>query len=98
MCKHFSRHVGRTSGVERLLNQMSLVHFQSQLYFFFSPESAKNKNDMFYLQPERSCVPDSPVWYSNQHLNPFQLEKMLARILMVREVQEHMLADAAANA
>ena len=52
---------------------------------------------MFYLQPERSCVPDSPVWYSAQPLNSFQLEKMLARILMVREVQEHMLADAAAT-
>ena len=52
---------------------------------------------MFYLQPERSCVPDSPVWYSVQPLNSFQLEKMLARILMVREVQEHMLADAAAH-
>ena len=64
----------------------------------FSPESAKTKSDMFYLQPERSCVPDSPLWYSAQPLNPFQLEKMLARILMVREVQEHMLADAAANA
>ena len=64
---------------------------------FFSPESAKSKSDMFYLQPERSCVPDSPVWYSVQPLNSFQLEKMLARILMVREVQEHMLADAAAH-
>ena len=68
------------------------------IIYFSSPESAKTKSDMFYLQPERSCVPDSPVWYSAQPLNSFQLEKMLARILMVREVQEHMLADAAAHA
>lgn len=68
-----------------------------KLYEFYlskCPESTKNRNDMFYLQPERSCVPDSPVWYSAQLLNTKAMEKMLARLLMVREVQEHMLADA----
>jgi len=68
-----------------------------KLYEFYlskCPESTKNRNDMFYLQPERSCVPDSPVWYSAQLLNKMAMEKMLARLLMVREVQEHMLADA----
>merc|ERR1719244_908753 len=62
-----------------------------KLYEFYlskSPESTKNRNDMFYLQPERSCVPDSPVWYSAQLLNRFSMEKMLSRLLMVREVQE----------
>jgi hypothetical protein len=76
--------------------------FYFYLFFIYfisisSPESAKSKTDSFYLQPERSCVPDSPVWYSTNNLNPHQLEKMLARILMVREVQEHMLADAASS-
>jgi len=69
-----------------------------KLYEFYlskCPESTKNRNDMFYLQPERSCVPDSPVWYSAQLLNRFNMEKMLDRLLMVREVQEHMLADQA---
>ena len=61
--------------------------------FFFSPENVKSRNDLFYLQPERSCVPDSPVWYSAQDLNQQQVDKMLRRVLMVREVQEHMLAD-----
>ena len=61
--------------------------------FFFSPENVKSRNDLFYLQPERSCVPDSPVWYSAQDLNQQQIDKMLRRVLMVREVQEHMLAD-----
>jgi hypothetical protein len=72
--------------LQELLNLFCLL--------FSSPESAKNKNDMFYLQPERSCIPDSPVWYSNLALNHHQLDKMLQRVLMVREVQEHMLADA----
>ena len=52
---------------------------------------------MFYLQPERSCVPDSPVWYSTQTLDAHALDKMLQRLLMVREVQEHMLAEASEN-
>ena len=74
---------------------MTMTQELEEYILFFSPESAKSKTDSFYLQPERSCVPDSPVWYSTNNLNPHQLEKMLARILMVREVQEHMLADAA---
>ena len=43
-----------------------------KLYEFYlskCPESVKNRNDMFYLQPERSCVPDSPVWFSTQLFN-----------------------------
>lgn len=64
----------------------------------FSPESVRTRSDMFYLQPERSCVPDSPVWFSaHMELPEIQIDKMLQRILMVREVQEHMLADGLQN-
>ena len=48
-----------------------------------SPESIKNRNDVFYLVPERSCVPDSPVWYSTSALGVEQMQKMLNRIRMV---------------
>ena len=67
-----------------------------KLYEFFlskCPEATKNRSDLFYLQPERNCVPDSPVWFSAQLLNRFSLEKMLARLMLVREVQEHIAAD-----
>ena len=37
------------------------------------------------------------MWYRTNNLNPHKHEKILARILMVREVQEHMLADAASS-
>ena len=77
-------------------NHESPLRCPVKLYEFYlskCPESVKNRNDMFYLQPERSCVPDSPLWYSTQLLNRFSLEKMLSRLMMVREVQEHMLAD-----
>ena len=63
------------------------------LFAFFSPDNVRARSDLFYLQPERSCVPDSPVWYSTHELNEHAIDKMLQRILMVREVQEHMLAD-----
>ncbi|ESO84118.1 hypothetical protein LOTGIDRAFT_211076 [Lottia gigantea] len=62
-----------------------------KLYEFYlskCPESIKNVNDMFYLVPERSCVPDSPVWYSTQALALDVMTKMLNRILLVREIQE----------
>merc|ERR1712051_646420 len=68
-----------------------------KLYEFYltkCPESSKTRNDVFYLMPERSCVPDSPVWYSNTSLPMHSIDKMLQRNLMVKEVQEHMLADA----
>ena len=63
------------------------------ILYIFSPENVRARNDIFYLQPERSCVPDSPVWFSTSDLNQHQIDKMLRRVLMVREVQEHMLAD-----
>lgn len=53
-----------------------------------SPESIKNRNDVFYLIPERSCVPDSPVWYSTGSLGLDAMTKMLNRLRVVREIQE----------
>ncbi|OWF50942.1 Zinc finger MYM-type protein 3 [Mizuhopecten yessoensis] len=65
-----------------------------KLYEFYlskCPESIKNRNDAFYLTPERSCVPDSPVWYSTQNLSSEAMNKMLNRARLVREIQEAML-------
>ncbi|XP_059140867.1 zinc finger MYM-type protein 3-like [Physella acuta] len=62
-----------------------------KLYEFFlskCPESIKNRNDIFYPIPERSCVPDSPVWYSTQSVDIHTMDKMLTRVLLVREIQE----------
>merc|ERR1719225_1832892 len=62
-----------------------------KLYEFYlakCPDNVRTRNDMFYLLPERSCVPDSPMWYSGTNELPeHQVDKMLQRILMVREVQ-----------
>lgn len=53
-----------------------------------SPQSAKGRNDTFYLTPEPVVAPNSPIWYSTQPIPKEQLEQMLARILVVREIQE----------
>ena len=53
-----------------------------------SPEAIKHRNDMFYLVPEPSCVPDSPVWYSAVSLTADAVTRTLNRINVVREIQE----------
>lgn len=61
--------------------------------FLCSPESVKTRNDVFYLLPERSCVPDSPVWYSTQALGKPALSKMLHRVKMVKEINIALLTS-----
>ncbi|XP_036397438.1 zinc finger MYM-type protein 4-like isoform X2 [Megalops cyprinoides] len=60
-----------------------------RLYEFYlskCPDEVKQRTDLFYLQPERSCMPNSRLWYSSQPLESAMLENMLTRILTVREV------------
>ncbi|XP_072890859.1 zinc finger MYM-type protein 4-like isoform X1 [Hemitrygon akajei] len=61
-----------------------------EFYLSKCSESVKLRSDIFYLQPERSCVPDSPMWYSTLPTDPAILDAMLTRILMVREVHEEL--------
>jgi len=60
--------------------------------FINSPENVKNRNDVFYLLPEKASQPSSPVWFSSQPIGIKMLEKMLNRIKMVKEVNELLLA------
>ncbi|XP_024283577.1 transcriptional regulator QRICH1 [Oncorhynchus tshawytscha] len=57
-------------------------------YLFKCPQSAKGRNDAYYLTPEPVVVPNSPIWYSTQPITSEQVEHMLTRIIMVREIQE----------
>lgn len=72
--------------------QINIIIILIQLYYF-SPESVKTRNDVFYLLPERSCVPDSPVWYSTSPLAKEHLIKMLYRIKMVKEINVALLTS-----
>ncbi|XP_026144608.1 zinc finger MYM-type protein 4 isoform X2 [Carassius auratus] len=60
-----------------------------RLYEFYlskcSP-SVRQRTTEFYLSPERSCVPNSPMWFSTTSLSDDVLDSMLTRILTVREL------------
>lgn len=67
-----------------------------KLYEFYlskCPESVKTRSDVFYLLPERSCVPDSPVWYSTMPLGVEMLQKMLHRVKMIKEINVALLTS-----
>uniref|UniRef100_A0A2M4A7F1 TRASH domain-containing protein n=1 Tax=Anopheles triannulatus TaxID=58253 RepID=A0A2M4A7F1_9DIPT len=81
---------------EQQENEENPLRCPVKLYEFYlskCPESVKTRNDVFYLQPERSCVPDSPVWYSTQPLSREALSKMLHRVKMVKEINIALLTS-----
>ncbi|XP_047185946.1 zinc finger MYM-type protein 4 isoform X2 [Scophthalmus maximus] len=60
-----------------------------RLYEFYlskCSESVKQRTNLFYLLPERCCVPNSPLWFSSADLDDGTLDAMLIRILTVREL------------
>ncbi|XP_023269942.1 glutamine-rich protein 1-like isoform X2 [Seriola lalandi dorsalis] len=57
-------------------------------YLFKCPQSVKGRNDAYYMTPEPVVAPNSPMWYSSQPLTMQQVEHMLARIIVVREIHE----------
>ncbi|XP_076276134.1 zinc finger protein without children [Lasioglossum baleicum] len=81
---------------EQQENEENPLRCPVKLYEFYlskCPESVKTRNDVFYLLPERSCVPDSPVWYSTSPLAKEHLVKMLYRIKMVKEINVALLTS-----
>lgn len=81
---------------EQQENEENPIRCPVKLYEFFlskCPESVKTRNDVFYLLPERSCVPDSPLWYSTMALDQKSLDKMLNRVKMVKEINIALLSN-----
>lgn len=60
----------------------------TEFYLSKCPESVRNRSDVFYLLPDRSCVPSSPLWFLPSPLDHATMEAMVVRILAVREIQE----------
>ncbi|KFP45469.1 Zinc finger MYM-type protein 3, partial [Chlamydotis macqueenii] len=53
--------------LEQRENRMNPLRCPVKFYEFYlskCPESLRSRNDVFYLQPERSCIAESPLWYS----------------------------------
>ena len=59
---------------------------QTLIILLCSPESMKTRKDMFYLLPEKTSTPESPLWYSSQAVPQEILARMLRRVLLIEEV------------
>uniref|UniRef100_A0A8C5DRR3 TRASH domain-containing protein n=1 Tax=Gouania willdenowi TaxID=441366 RepID=A0A8C5DRR3_GOUWI len=60
-----------------------------RLYDFYlskCSDSVKQRTNVFYLHPERCCVPNSPLWFTATPLDDSTMDAMLVRILTVREL------------
>lgn len=81
---------------EQRENRMNPLRCPVKFYEFYlskCPESMKSRNDVFYLQPERSCVAESPLWYSVIPMDRSMLESMLNRIMAVKEIYDDYTKD-----
>ncbi|XP_022082547.1 zinc finger MYM-type protein 3-like isoform X2 [Acanthaster planci] len=79
------------SRLEQSENTENPLRCPVRLYEFYlskCPDSVKSHSELFYLVPERSCVPDSPVWYSSAPLADHDMSKILTRMLMVMDIYE----------
>uniref|UniRef100_A0A3Q3LP54 Zinc finger, MYM-type 4 n=1 Tax=Mastacembelus armatus TaxID=205130 RepID=A0A3Q3LP54_9TELE len=75
--------------LEMMENTQNPLRCPVQLYEFYlskCSESVKQRTNLFYLHPERCCVPNSPLWFSSTPLDDSTMEAMLIRILTVREL------------
>ncbi|XP_060688481.1 zinc finger MYM-type protein 3-like isoform X4 [Hemiscyllium ocellatum] len=82
--------------LEQRENRMNPLRCPVKFYEFYlskCPESMKSRNDVFYLQPERSCVAESPLWYSVIPMDRSMLESMLNRIMAVKEIYDDYSKD-----
>ncbi|XP_022599863.1 zinc finger MYM-type protein 4-like isoform X2 [Seriola dumerili] len=75
--------------LEMVENTENPLRCPVRLYEFYlskCSESVKQRTNLFYLHPERCCVPNSPLWFSSTALDDSTMEAMLIRILTVREL------------
>ncbi|KAM3858577.1 zinc finger MYM-type protein 4-like [Diretmus argenteus] len=75
--------------LEMMENSENPLRCPVRLYEFYlskCSESVKQRTNLFYLHPERCCIPNSPMWFSSTPLDDSTMEAMLIRILTVREL------------
>ncbi|XP_062423203.1 zinc finger MYM-type protein 2 isoform X1 [Rhea pennata] len=59
-----------------------------ECYLSKSPQNLNQRTDLFYLQPDCSVSPDSPIWYTSTSLDRNTLENMLVRVLLVKDIYD----------
>ncbi|XP_041867588.1 zinc finger MYM-type protein 4 isoform X2 [Melanotaenia boesemani] len=80
---------GKEDILEMMENTENPLRCPVRLYEFYlskCSETVKQRTNIFYLHPERCCVPNSPLWFSSTPLDDSTMEAMLTRILTVREL------------
>ncbi|TKS88872.1 Zinc finger MYM-type protein 4 [Collichthys lucidus] len=88
--KRRKKHESEYDVLEMMENTENPLRCPVRLYEFYlskCSESVKQRAGLFYLQPDRCCVPGSPLWFSSTALDSSTMEAMLVRILAVRELQ-----------
>uniref|UniRef100_UPI0037E71B6F zinc finger MYM-type protein 4-like n=1 Tax=Semicossyphus pulcher TaxID=241346 RepID=UPI0037E71B6F len=86
--------------LEMMENTENPLRCPVRLYEFYlskCSESVKQRTNLFYLHPERCCVPNSPLWFSSTLLDDSTMEAMLIRILTVRELHIRMRKEGGAE-
>ncbi|XP_028994421.1 zinc finger MYM-type protein 4-like isoform X2 [Betta splendens] len=81
----------RQGDLEMLENVTNPLQCPVRLYEFYlsrCPQTAKERSNVFYLQPEEDVHTDSSYWYTSQPLEDSTLQSMLTRILAVRDVPQ----------
>ncbi|XP_074468762.1 uncharacterized protein LOC141753956 isoform X2 [Sebastes fasciatus] len=88
--KKRKRNESKEDIVELMENIENPLRCPVRLYEFYlskCSESVRRRTDLFYLEPDRCCVPNSPLWFSSTPLDDSTMEAMLVRTLAVRELQ-----------
>ncbi|XP_051245715.1 zinc finger MYM-type protein 4-like isoform X1 [Dicentrarchus labrax] len=88
--KKCKKHESKEDILEMMENTENPLRCPVRLYEFYlskCSESVTQRTDLFYLQPDRSCVPNSPLWFSSTPLDSGTMEAMLVRTLAVGELQ-----------
>ncbi|XP_034401108.1 uncharacterized protein LOC117738995 isoform X2 [Cyclopterus lumpus] len=76
--------------LEMMENTENPLRCPVSLYEFYlskCAESVRPRTDLFYLLPDRRCVPNSPLWFCSTPLDDGTMEAMLVRIMALRELR-----------
>ncbi|GFR26486.1 zinc finger MYM-type protein 4 [Trichonephila clavata] len=80
-----------SSGIVQPENENNHLRCPVRLYEFYiskCPPSVFDKNSRFYLSPDKSCVPDNPIWYTSTPLSREVINKTLQRIKLIEELYD----------
>ncbi|XP_054873571.1 zinc finger MYM-type protein 4-like isoform X3 [Amphiprion ocellaris] len=76
--------------LEMIENTENPLRCPVRLYEFYlskTPDSVRQRSNLFYLQPRSCCYPSSRLWFTSSPLQDSAMEAMIVRIFAVQELQ-----------